>query len=72
MNNDPSRPSRQRHRIELELEHDVIAHLARWSASSGRCIEDIACQLLNASVRVLGDRPTWQPDPPGAPPASEP
>lgn len=72
MNNDPSRASRQRHRIELELEQDVIERLARWSASSGRCIEDIACQLLNASVRVMDDHPSWTLHPPDAPPASEP
>jgi len=47
-----------------------MAQLQRWSASNGRSVEDIAAQLLSASVRVMGDLSAWPADPPGAPPAS--
>lgn len=72
VSNDPFFASRQRHRIVLELDQDVIEQLARWSTSSGQCIEDIARQLLMASVRVMGDRPAWPVQPPDASPASPP
>lgn len=65
---DPHQPIR---RIVITPDTDVLKQLEQWSASSGRSIEDIALQLLHASVRVMGDLSAWPVDPPAAPPTSD-
>jgi hypothetical protein len=58
-------------RIELELGADVAARLAVWARASGRSEEEIAEQLLNASVRVMDPEAPWPADPPDAPQTSD-
>jgi hypothetical protein len=58
-------------RIELELSADVAARLAVWAQASGRSEEEIAEQLLNASVRVMDPEAPWPADPPDVPQTSD-
>ena len=71
MNHEQSLTHHHSHRLELQIEADVMRQLVHWSASSGRAVNDLAVQLLQASVRVMGDQWSWPPDPPMGPAARD-
>jgi hypothetical protein len=77
INMSPSKPLECRRNespqlIRVELDSEMAGRLMRWAESSGQSIEQIAHQLLRASITVLGDQPPWSDAPSGDPPTSQP
>jgi hypothetical protein len=65
-------PSELPQLIQVPLNSEMAGRLRRWAESSGQSIEQIAHQLLRASITVLGDQSHWSVAPADEPPANRP